>query len=43
VFGDVWEGDDPERVVCGPDRGVTDSGIRIWTSAIQRADGDIVD
>ena len=41
VFGDIWEGDDPERVVTGPRRGITDAETIIWTSAIQRADGRI--
>ncbi len=41
VFGDIWEGDDPERVIMGPTRGITDTDITIWTSAIQRADGRI--
>jgi len=41
VFGDVWEGDDPERVIMGPNRGVTDSDAIVWTTTIQRADGGI--
>jgi len=44
VFGDVWEGRGPERVVTGPTRGITDAETIIciiWTSAIQRADGRI--
>ena len=41
VFGDLWEGDYPERVIWGPNRGITDSGVIIWTSAMQRTDGRI--
>src|ERR1700730_13781592 len=41
VFGDIWEGDDPERVVWGANRGITDSDLIIWTSAMQRTDGRI--
>jgi hypothetical protein len=43
VFGDVWEGIDPKRVIMGPNRGVTDSDAYIWTTAIQRTDGRIED
>ncbi len=25
VFGDAWEGDDPQRVIMGPLRGITDT------------------
>jgi hypothetical protein len=41
AFADIWEGTDPKRVIMGPDRGVTDSDVRIWTTAIQRTDGGI--
>jgi hypothetical protein len=41
VFGDVWEGTDPERVIQWPHRGVTDSDAIIRMTAIQRADGRI--
>jgi hypothetical protein len=41
VYGDNWEGDAPERVVTGPRRGITDTHLTVWTSAIQRADGRI--
>jgi hypothetical protein len=41
VFGDVWEGDDPERVIMGLNRGITDSDVIVWTTAIQRADGRV--
>jgi hypothetical protein len=41
VFGDVWEGTDPERVIQWPHRGVTDSDAIIRMTAIQRADGSI--
>jgi hypothetical protein len=41
VFGDDWEGDGPERVITGPERGITDGDVYVWTAAIQRADGRI--
>ncbi|MGO9151757.1 hypothetical protein [Mycobacterium sp.] len=41
VFGNIWEGDDPERVITGPNRGITDSDVFVRTTAIQRADGRI--
>jgi hypothetical protein len=41
VLGDIWEGDDPQRVIMGPDRGITDSDAIIWTTAMQSADGRI--
>jgi hypothetical protein len=41
VFGDAWEGDDLKRIVMGPDRGITDSGVIVWTSAVQSAQGRI--
>jgi hypothetical protein len=43
VFGDVWEGSEPERVVRWRDLGIKDSDVTIWTTAIQRADGSISD
>jgi hypothetical protein len=43
VAADIWEGADPERVVMGPNRGITDTDVLIWTTAIQRADGRIDD
>jgi hypothetical protein len=43
VRADKWEGADPERVVRGRDLAITDSDVRIWTTAIQRADGRISD
>jgi hypothetical protein len=35
-----WE---PEnyRIIHGPDQGITDTDVRIWTSAIQWLDGSI--
>jgi hypothetical protein len=41
LSGDDWEGDGPERVITGPNRGITDSYVYIWTSPIQRADGQV--
>ena len=41
VFGDIWQGDPAERVIMGQNRGITDSDVVIWTSAIQLADGRI--
>jgi hypothetical protein len=43
VFADVWEGTPPERVVHGRELAITDSDVRIGTTAIQRADGSISD
>jgi hypothetical protein len=43
VRADVWEGDDPERVVSGRELAITDSELVIKTTAIQRADGSISD
>jgi hypothetical protein len=44
-FGDIWEGegDDLHRVVMGTNRGVTDTDVIVWPSAIQFADGSIDD
>ncbi|MDC8980674.1 hypothetical protein PR370_01075 [Mycobacterium marinum] len=39
TWADQW--DDVGRVVTGPHRHVTDSDVRIWTSALQRTDGAI--
>jgi hypothetical protein len=41
VFADIWKGHDPERVVSGPRRGITDADVVVWTTSIQRADGRI--
>ncbi len=41
VFADVRDGTDPLRVVVGPNRGITDSDVKIWTTAIQRTDGRV--
>lgn len=43
VFADVWEVEDPlpQRLVTGAYRGLTGSDIRVWTSAIQWANGGI--
>jgi hypothetical protein len=41
VFGYIWEGDDPIRVVWGPHRGIIDAEVTVWTTAIQQADGRI--
>ncbi|OBK12596.1 hypothetical protein [Mycobacterium asiaticum] len=43
VFGDIWEGDDDtvHRVIMGDNRGITDSDVIVWTSAIQFWDGSI--
>src|SRR5258707_11500086 len=41
VFGDAWEGEPAERVIMGQNRGITDTDVVIWTSAIQFADGRI--
>jgi hypothetical protein len=41
VFGDVWEGPQPERVVTGPERCVRGTAITVWTTAIQSADGHV--
>ncbi|HEY2085721.1 MAG TPA: hypothetical protein VGH54_06775, partial [Mycobacterium sp.] len=42
-FGDIWEGegDDVHRVVMGDTRGITDTDVIVWTSAIQYWDGSI--
>jgi hypothetical protein len=41
VFGGIWEENDPqpERLIFGPERSVTDTNLGIWTSAIQWVDG----
>jgi hypothetical protein len=43
VFGDIWQGqgDDIYRVIMGANRGVTDSDVVIWTSAIRFWDGSL--
>ncbi len=42
VYGDEWQtGDDPYRIIGGPDRHITDSSLWIWTSAVQHTDGQI--
>jgi hypothetical protein len=40
THADSW---DPEgcRIIGGPDRGITDTDVSIWTSAFQRLDGHI--
>ncbi|MGD1237506.1 hypothetical protein [Mycobacterium seoulense] len=38
-----WDGDPPHRAVFGADRGVTDHRVRVYTMAIQLADGRIDD
>src|SRR4051794_15743058 len=42
-FADMWEGrgDDIHRVVMGVNRGVTDSDVIVWSSAIQFWDASI--
>jgi hypothetical protein len=41
VFADDWEGDEPQRVVTGPNRGITDHPAFVRTVASQRADGTV--
>ncbi|GJN99095.1 hypothetical protein NJB1907f44_48880 [Mycobacterium marinum] len=41
AFGDKWEGSPPERLILGPTRGITDSDVVVWASAVQRADASI--
>jgi hypothetical protein len=41
LFGDIWEGDDPARVIMGQSHGITGTDVLVWTSAIQWADGRI--
>lgn len=41
AFGDVWEGQPPQRVVMGQNRAVTDADVIVWTSAIQHLDGTL--
>jgi hypothetical protein len=43
ALADIWEGDDPQRVIMGPNRGITDSDVIVWTTAIQSAGGRIYD
>jgi hypothetical protein len=43
ALADIWEGEHPQRVIMGPNRGITDSDVIVWTTAIQSADGRIDD
>jgi hypothetical protein len=40
THADSWQ-PDGYRIIGGPDRGITDTDVSIWTSAFQRSDGQI--
>ena len=38
VFGDAWEGDDPQRVIMGPLRGITDTYARVENGGMRSSE-----